>query len=51
MRFDVALAAESRPHGSGVRVTSVPVWRDDCYTIAASGDWELSVALVKAVLS
>ena len=45
-----ALDCESRPHGQGARVSSVVVMVGGRQTIAATGDWKLSQALVRAVL-
>lgn len=46
--FTDAVAAESRPDG---RVSSVPVVDGNgCWTIAATGDWALAVAMSKVAV-
>lgn len=43
-----ALACEYRPGG---RVSTIVVHRGGRYTLAATGDWTLAVALMKAVMA
>lgn len=41
---------ETRPHGRAARVATVVVIADGRYTLAATTDWALSVAMAKEVI-